>query len=141
MRSLLTLTFSFALLAAYLEWVAPATQPQASSSQLSKIVRAQRSPSAQQVARIENTPPNDDVSSAAAQPMPIISKALRVLNLKLPTGAITDSSALHIPAQLVLSSSEPNPANKIRYNAELVYDLDKGEDITGGKVNIEIPFG
>ena len=140
MRSLLTLTFSFALLAAYLEWAAPAaTQQQASSSRLSQIVRAQRAPAAQQVARVENN--GDVTSSAERQPIPIISKALRVLNLKLPTGAITDSSALHIPAQLVLSSSEPNPANKIRYNAELVYDLDKGEDITGGKVNIEIPFG
>lgn len=137
MRSLLTLTFSFALLTAYLEWVAPAAQQQANTSQLSQIVRAQSAP-------VEQTDTKHNSESLAKAPLkqrPIISKAFRVLNLSLPEGAVTDNSAIHLPAQLVLESSQQNAANKIRYNAELVYDLDKGEDITGGKVNIEIPFG
>lgn len=137
MRSFLTLTFSFALLTAYLEWFAPITQPQADTSQFSQIVRAQSAPVEQTEARQSSQP----FTRAPHQQHPISNQALHVLNLSLPADAVTDSSAIHVPAQLVLESSQPNAANKIRYNAELVYDLDKGEDITGGKVNIEIPFG
>lgn len=136
MRSLLTLSFSFALLAAYLEWAAP-VQHQDKPSQLSQIVRSQSVPTP----RADIVSNSDAYHNTAQQPVTATKKALRILNLKLPMGAITDNSAIHLPSQLVLESSTANTANKIRYNAELVYDLDKGEDITGGKVNIEIPFG
>ena len=137
MQSLLTLTFSFVLLSAYLEWVAPPAQQQATPTRLSQIVRTQTDP----VIDLETPANHESYTQTIHKPRPIIRKALRVLNLSLPINTLADAGALHMPAQLVLESSEQNPATKIRYNAELVYDLDKGEDITGGKVNIEIPFG
>jgi len=130
MRSILTLTFSFALITAYLEWIAPAANQQAGATQLSQIVRSQAAP----ITR------NNSALAAAGGigERPIVKKAIRALNLSLPSDNLLGSPELNQPSQLVL---EEDTSKKIRYNAELVYDLEKGEDITGGKVNIEIPFG
>ena len=68
-------------------------------------------------------------SSEALLSQPLLSQPL--LSKPLPEG-----KKYAIP-NLFKFSKKPS----ITYEAELVYDADKGKDITGGKVNITIPFG
>jgi hypothetical protein len=72
-------------------------------------------------------------------------QAKQSLNLKLP---LIDKIKQRYSAGFARKTQQ-NPMNlfrrgdtqEISYSAELVYDLEKGENITGGKVNIRIPLG
>ena len=62
------------------------------------------------------------------------------LDLNLPSLVNTTTIAIQPPiptSDLFKATSKET----ISYNAEIIWDAKKGEDITGGKINILIPFG
>ncbi|WP_101759852.1 hypothetical protein [Oceanicoccus sp. KOV_DT_Chl] len=120
MRSLLTLTAAFIALVLYLEMMdKPAPQPIAAHS---KIIR---------------TAPKVAVKH---EPVQVIADKKSPLNLRLPTFANLKTQYVDSKNSVLdLFKKEEKPS--ISYNAELVFDAEKGESITGGKVNITIPFG
>lgn len=82
--------------------------------------------------------PKKTDSVAIAQPVnKTFSK--RILDLKLPK--LNNVPSIFKTQSRVRNLFIKTEREEITYKAELVYDADKGEDITGGKVNIEIPFG
>ena len=123
MQSLLVLTAVFAMMASYLE----TTQPEQSSTPqltMAKIVRSQTP------LQTEEKPLT--VIAANHPKVP--------LNLKLPT--VDSIEQYYFNSQTsVMKLFKADNSPEISYNAELVYDIEKGENITGGKVNVTIPFG
>lgn len=116
------------MMATYLERTQPkpmAIQPVVAA----KVIRSQPPPTVGEQVTVVTSP-----KKAA------ITRDLKPLNLKLP-------SLENIQRQYVESNSsvlnlfEKEAGKDITYNAELVFDAASGEDITGGKVNIKIPFG
>lgn len=128
MRSLLVLSVCFALLAVYLEQTAPQAHAALASHQPAKVIRHLTEPQAAQV---------------AVQPAVTIHKAeIRndsPLNLTLPAIQGTDLS-LDSRSSSMLNLFDYRGKEKVSYNAELVFDRETGEDITGGKVHIKIPL-
>ncbi len=129
MRSLLTLTLAFALLVTYMETMVPETQAAMTAPISAKVVRTEDS----------NTSATTVAAAKPAKPQPI-------LNLNLPSfGDIEQSFSTQIqdsPALDIFSKVAKQDAEKtaITYNAELVFDAEKGEEITGGKIHIKIPL-
>jgi len=76
---------------------------------------------------------------------PIPQSAKSSLNLKLPSeNAVKwrDSTGLTANAQRrLMNLFKKEVGEQVSYSAELIYDAEKGENITGGKVNIRIPLG
>ncbi len=123
MRSLLTLTLAFTLLVTYMETMVPETQAAMMPSSQAKVVR---------------TPANSDmVTAAAAKP----ANPLPKLNLDLPSFS-DDTATFSTQESSVLDIFSKTDSEKaaISYNAELVFDAEKGEEITGGKIHIKIPL-
>ncbi|MGK0501154.1 MAG: hypothetical protein ACJAYG_002810 [Oceanicoccus sp.] len=61
------------------------------------------------------------------------------LNLRIPDLVRFESHQLNNQASS-FDLFNAKPKSSISYNAELVFDADKGESITGGKINIRIPL-
>lgn len=76
---------------------------------------------------------------------PIPQSAKSSLNLKLPSeNAVKwrNSTGLTANAQRrLMNLFKKEVGEQVSYSAELIYDAEKGENITGGKVNIRIPLG
>lgn len=125
MQSLLVLTAVIAILATYLESVTPGSHDRTLSPTVAKVIRSSNPTS-------EPAP----VASIARETSP----SILPLNLRLPT--LQDLQWRIQDAQ----GTNPNLFQKttededISYSAELVFDAEKGEDITGGRLNIKIPL-
>ncbi|ARN74634.1 hypothetical protein [Oceanicoccus sagamiensis] len=127
MRSLLTLTLAFALLVAYMETMAPETQAAMTAPTLAKVVRT--SPTTVEIDFTATTKP---------------AKSARELNLNLPSlidieqsFSAPENTGLDIFAK---AAKDNTKKDAISYNAELVFDAEKGEEVTGGKIHIKIPL-
>jgi hypothetical protein len=124
MRSLLILGLSFALLLAYMETIVQPTDSNIiQQKSFAKVVRDQAiSPTLHNPAK-----------------QPSHEKIRAILNLELPsTGGFQESFTQSKFA--LMNVFEQKSSNEITYNAELVFDADKGENITGGKIHIKIPL-
>lgn len=134
MRSLLVLTAVFTLLVAYFEQTATEAHASLASYQPAKVIRTVKTAAAK---------PSIDkpVQIAKAAPQPETRSALDLdLNLSLPSMQDT-TQALETKATSLLNLfKEQGSKQKVTYNAELVFDRETGEEITGGKVNIKIPL-
>lgn len=127
MQSLLVLTTVIALLATYLETVAPKQHSQALRTHAAKVIRSH--PRTTELTTVRTT-------TTATE----IDQSILPLNLRLPTlqdlqWRIQDSQ--QSSRNLFQKTSRDDD---ISYSAELVFDAEKGEDITGGKLNIKIPL-
>jgi hypothetical protein len=137
MRSILVLTAVIALLATYLESTGRPGNNLVPKPFIAKVIRSQNHQAARAVSgqahyikRTVHAVVHTTVSSIQTQ----------ALNLKLPyLMGIQGNYNSHKSTLLNLFNRKRSP--EISLNAELVYDADKGEDITGGKVNVTIPFG
>ncbi len=135
MQSLIVLSIVFSLLAAYLEAM---SQPQQASIQpllTAKVIRT--APSSHTTKQINNDREHK-LASAKANPTSLSAP----LNLKLQLPLLKDIELQYNESKSsMLNLFQQRHKEAITYNAELVFDAEKGENITGGKVNIKIPFG
>jgi hypothetical protein len=123
MRSLFLLACTFVLLVTYLESMRH-DQPQAVQTlQPIKIIR---------------TPPSTKAVSGSSIAVP--EQHTPTLNLSLPPPTDIHQPYQQAKTPLLELFKQPNQPG-ISYNAELIFDDDKGETITGGKIHIKIPFG
>lgn len=132
MQALVVLSTVLALLAGYLEWWAPS--PHTGSPAVAHVV-----------IRSTQAAPSAAGTSTLRQQQSVAHTVTRIdkpLNLALPA---TDDS----PASLILEAGGRSlndlfegrtERERVTYNAELVFDRETGEDITGGKLNIKIPL-
>ncbi len=131
MRSLLTLTLSFALLCAYLELV-PHHQHDAMPGQanMAKVVRTPQ-PTREVIIqdRVE-TLAQHNVVIAPATPLDL---SIPAFNNAVDMG--------HAVKETIGNWFQRSDKNKVRYNAQLLFDEKEGADIRGGQVNIIVPFG
>lgn len=133
MQSLLVLTTVIALMATYLDTMEAKQPGLVLSPKAAKIIRTHAY--------------SESATHAYAQTVTVetaitedIERLILPLNLRLPTRQDLQWR--------IQSSQQSNPNlfqktsrdDQITYSAELVFDADKGEDITGGKVNIKIPL-
>ncbi len=141
MRSLLILATVFVLLGAYLESTATRAPDNARLTAIAKVIRT---PILAEPARV--TPSEEAVATAAntlrASHQQTVASPL---NLKLP---LVDAIKRRYVAGFVgktqrslLNLFKKEERQEISYSAELVYDAERGENITGGKLNIRIPLG
>ena len=71
-----------------------------------------------------------------------IAKAINTIPLNLSIPSLNSAQQYYSHSKtLAIDLFKADESPKISYHAELVYDLEKGENITGGKVNVTIPFG
>lgn len=141
MRSLLILATVFALLVTYLESTMTRTPDSAHLVTTSSVIRTP----------LPVKPPQKilNKTSVATQKnevtAPIQASLKSPLNLKLPlVDAIKRQYAAGLAGKTqrsLLNLFKKEIKQQISYSAELVYDAEKGENITGGKVNIRIPLG
>ncbi len=99
-----------------------------------KVVRNQRPDTAQPADATPAVATADSGQSPAPAP-----QTSGPLNLQVPSLETIQQSLDTGKSRLMDLFDRRNP-NRISYDAELVYDAEKGEDITGGKVNIKIPL-
>ena len=125
MHSILVLTAVFAMMVTYLE----NNQPKQGVFQQPAIVKVIRSPRNQPIIEQEAI----IVASPAQKPPAALNLTLPSLERLQQHYAKSKSSVMNL--------FKANDSPEITYNAELIYDAESGEDITGGKVNITIPFG
>ena len=135
----MTLVISLGSLATFLEFNTQRFDPSAStlSNSLEAVRRTGRS--IQKVVTASNQSPEKELANIS---LPI--------NLSLPNRSFSTTDSPFIqPTTPILDgdSSElsrllnnANQGSKVTYEAELVFDRNRGEDITGGKINIKIPF-
>lgn len=124
MRSLLILGLSFALLVAYMEAIVqPAQANTVQQTGFAKVVREQA---------ILPTPKAQTEQTRRE-------KITAALNLKLPSAGDFQEHFSQSKFSLV-NVFEQKSTEDISYNAELVFDAEKGESITGGKIHIKIPL-
>lgn len=134
MRSLLLLTLAFTLLVAYCETVLRPGTSHAYLAANHQIVRTTQpaiepaSPAEPAVAVTINNPQTEPN-------LPLL------LNLDIPHSPKPFKFNTLLPKRSALKLRKAAKKPTVSYNAELVYDIEKGENITGGKVNITIPFG
>ncbi|MEH6912327.1 MAG: hypothetical protein V7459_17230 [Oceanicoccus sp.] len=140
MRSLLMLATVFALLVGYLETTMVKAPDSVQLKTVSSVIRTPVLVKPPQPAPVEAV-----IAVIARQENDVATPAKRPLNLKLPT---IDQIKQRYSARFARKTQQ-NPMNlfrredtqEISYSAELVYDAERGENITGGKVNIRIPLG
>lgn len=133
MRSLLIITAAFAFLAAYLEAMSNHDLAAQTVPVSYKVIRTQTQP-------IANVTTSNAVKSPSNQATTLQLDKVKPLNLSIPNQT---SYLQHISEQRRAAINWFKPRNseaEITYNAELVFDSEKGEEITGGKVNIRIPL-
>ncbi len=138
MHTLLTLTAAFALLTGYFEYIIEPASAAKPAHQTAAIIRdAQPTP-----AEVSSVEPQASPApqSQTSTPPTIKEKQMAPLNLALPQFK-QDHQPLVLRRSLLLDVFNRQADQEVSYNAELVYDAEKGESITGGKVNIKIPFG
>ena len=123
MRSLLTLTLAFALLVTYMEIIAP-TQAAMVPSTTAKVVRT-----------ASTTPTLIATAPKAEAPQP-------KLNLSLPALDILEQpfNSQQTSKTGIFNPKQDSDKTAVSYNAELVFDAKKGEQVTGGKIHIKIPL-
>jgi len=143
MRSLFFLATVLVLLVGYLEST-KITAP--ASVQLTKMTSVIRTPLQVQPTKTAATHVVHATLPAQANDVaPIPQSAKSSLNLKLPSeNAVKwrDSTGLTANAQRrLMNLFKKEVGEQVSYSAELIYDAEKGENITGGKVNIRIPLG
>ena len=130
MRSLLVLSAVFALLVTYLESMGQPRQTTIQPLLTAKVIRAPL-----------NSPQTIVQEQKAAVAAALVTRQTPLnLTLKLPSLNIIQQRYIDSKST-VLDLFKPSKKETITYNAELVFDAETGEDITGGKVNIKIPFG
>lgn len=129
MRSLLVLTMAFALLITYFEQTSPQANALVASSQPARVIR-----DSIQSGELDRQEATEQV--AKSDPAP---KQKSPLNLDLPSLEAT-THAMETRASNLLDLFKHQTRQKVTYNAELVFDRETGEEITGGKVNIKIPL-
>lgn len=128
MHSIVLLTTAIALLGAYLQSTEVPLDV-AQQSIAAKVIRS--TPIHSHTDTLAKTSPQRAMRASRATP----------LDLQLPNFRSLDQS--YMPADSA-NSTRFKPQIKgpeVRLNAELVFDAEEGESITGGKVNIQIPFG
>ena len=143
MRSLFFLATVLVLLVGYLEST-KITAP--ASVQLTTMTSVIRTPLQVQPTKTAATHVVHATLPAQANDVaPIPQSAKSSLNLKLPSeNAVKwrDSTGLAANAQRrLMNLFKKEVREQVSYSAELIYDAEKGENITGGKVNIRIPLG
>ena len=143
MRSLFFLATVLVLLVGYLEST-KITAP--ASVQLTTMTSVIRTPLQVQPTKTAATHVVHATLPAQANDVaPIPQSAKSSLNLKLPSeNAVKwrDSTGLTANAQRrLMNLFKKEVGEQVSYSAELIYDAEKGENITGGKVNIRIPLG
>lgn len=124
MRSLLILGLSFALLVAYMETI---VQPvQANTMQQQGFAKVVREPAKSPIPKPQTEQTSHEKITAA-------------LNLKLPS---VDDFQQHFSQSKfsLMNIFKQKSKDDISYNAELVFDAESGESITGGKIHIKIPL-
>ena len=138
MRSLLIISIAVVLFGGYIEWTAQQSRQQ-------QAIATQHAVGVIQ-GRITRQPAKTDVVETVKPTVkkPTIAKVetkKRPLNLTIPLHH--EPLSLTFPEQRQkLQWQKKSAQNKeISYNAELVFDAKEGSSITGGKVNIRIPFG
>lgn len=133
MQALVVLSTVFALLAGYLEWWAPSHQPESMAA--THLVIRTAAPAV--------------VTTPDALPIPLVAKrstetrSTKPLNLALPSTLDAEHTSLNQHngnGTLRDLFERRTERERVTYNAELVFDRESGEDITGGKVNIKIPL-
>ena len=143
MRSLFFLATVLVLLVGYLEST-KITAP--ASVQLTTMTSVIRTPLQVQPTKTAATHVVHATLPAQANDVaPIPQSAKSSLNLKLPSeNAVKwrNSTGLTANAQRrLMNLFKKEVGEQVSYSAELIYDAEKGENITGGKVNIRIPLG
>lgn len=132
MQPIAVLSAVFALLVTYLEWVSP--NPQLANQPLVQAVVRDHVVAQVQTKAVTPTQPARTA---------LVAKTAKPLNLELPTSVEAIQQSLGEDQQQPLLNGlfeERTASERVTYNAELVYDRETGEDITGGKVNIKIPL-
>ena len=143
MRSLFLLASVFVLLVGYLE---STTITAPASVQLTTMTSVIRTPLRVQPPKTDAIDVNHATLPTQVNDVaPIRQSAKSSLNLKLPSeNAVKwrDSTGLAANAQRrLMNLFKKEVREQVSYSAELIYDAEKGENITGGKVNIRIPLG
>lgn len=133
MRSILVLCVAFVTLVTYLETMG--RQSDIGETRSSLVSRVIRTPSTPKI-EVKQTETASTVNKS------MVASATAPLNLKLKLTTFNKLRLHYNDSKTSLKNLfKPVDKTEISYNAELVYDAEKGENITGGKVNIKIPFG
>lgn len=147
MQPLFILGLAFTLLATYIESDLTSEETAVSQVYTAKVIRDEvhdKKP-ASIITDISELPSASDLTvetiRARTNTSPELVNNKKIdLNLTIPTQSRSElllRNKNYSMPNLFKFSKKPT----ITYEAELVYDAEKGEDITGGKVNITIPFG
>lgn len=134
MQPLAVLSAVFALLVGYLEWATPAPGASTYQQPLQTVIRYTSAPT--RTATTPSTAPARQTATQVASSRPLI--------LALPDiGESSGDTLLTVPGNETPLSDlfeQKSARERVTYNAELVFDRETGEDVTGGKVNIKIPL-
>lgn len=138
MQPFIVLSTAFVFLVSFLEWHHPAPQGPKPYTMTMAVVRDQPVAVERAVAPPANpastTPQTREIAKTSATHKP------RPLDLRLPASTKNEKSSLNIGNAAFSDLFESRGNTGVSYDAELVYDRQTGEDITGGKVNIKIPL-
>ena len=127
MRALLVLCATFGLIGSYLEFNQPAET-------------ATVAPAPAQVVRDSAPVAATTAATVATTTRPEKQAKHRPLNLQLPVQQSSATQQIDSAQGSLSNLFDYQGKQKVSYNAELVFDRTKGEDITGGKVHIKIPL-
>lgn len=136
MQPLIVLSAAFAFLVTYLEWNPDSSsQLQADYVFAAEVIRdASANPISSKERRAAGAADMRTVKTAPQSRKPLD------LDLALPIPMDTAVSAPIKENSLSIDLFETRQREGISYEAELVFDRETGEDVTGGKVNIRIPL-
>ncbi len=129
MQAVMILTVAFALLTGYLEHTTSEAEASSSSVMAS-------------VVRINQALPEVPVPVPEQQVYTFQHTAVTpALDLSLPFNLREGPAYQRQPSSFINRINQrKTDREKVTYEAELVFDAHKGEDITGGKINIKIPL-
>jgi hypothetical protein len=133
MHAIITLSIAFSVLVTYLENTVNPEQPVASLSSEPTVIRTAK------IAEVNVEQAPKQVTHASEKAVEMV-RAITPLNLSIPFSQSNDTLKFQ-RSKPVIDLFNYSGKPEVTYNAELVYDAEKGEDITGGKINIRIPLG
>ena len=143
MRSLFFLATVLVLLVGYLESTKITAPASVQLTTMTSVIRTPLQVQPPKTAAIDVV--HATLPAQANDVAPIPQSAKSSLNLKLPSeNAVKwrNSTGLTANAQRrLMNLFKKEVGEQVSYSAELIYDAEKGENITGGKVNIRIPLG
>ena len=141
MRTLLLLSAVFSLLAVYLECNPLRTCAPTAHTASATVVRDRHATveAAADFSREENPAQHKPTVASADRAADNDDTVHLPLNLQLP-GVESIQHSLDTGKSALIDIFKRRNQHKVTYKAELVYDQQTGEDITGGKVNIRIPL-